>query len=88
MKTGDIFLLSNCTSTLMPVRRIFLAHDKTIAVIASILAVALIATGIVVTAVAGFRQDELAVNRTAEDVVAIEKQVRRGGPLMGYKELW
>jgi hypothetical protein len=88
MKTGDIFLLSNCTSTLMPVRRIFLGHDKAIAVIASILAVALIATGIVATAVAGFRQDKVAINRTAEGVVAIEKQVRRGGPMMGYKELW
>jgi hypothetical protein len=72
----------------MPVRRIFLGHDKAIAVIASILVVALIATGVVATAVAGFRQDKVAINRTTEGVVAIEMQVRRGGPMMGYKELW
>jgi hypothetical protein len=88
MKTGDILLLSKYTSMRASVRRTFVGHDKTIAWITTIVAVGIIATGIVATAVAGFKRGEVAVHRTAEAMVAAEKQVRRGGPMAGYKELW
>ena len=70
----------------MPKRRLFVGQDKAIAVISSILAVAVIATGMVATAVAGFKQGEVVVNRAAEGVLAVERQITRGGSLMGYTE--
>jgi hypothetical protein len=88
MKTSDILLLSKYTSTRAPVRRTYVGYDKTIAWITTIVAVGVIATGIVATAVAGFKRGEVALHRSAEAVVAAEKQVRRGGPLVGYRELW
>src|SRR5215211_3215732 len=49
MKTSDILLLSNCAC--WPKRRIFVGQDRVIALISSILAVGIIATGLVATAV-------------------------------------
>jgi cytochrome b subunit of formate dehydrogenase len=88
MKTVDILLLSNCTRARVPARRIFVGHDKTIAWVTTIVVLCVIATGIVATAVAGLKQGELALHRDAEAMVAAEKQVKQGGPLVGYKELW
>ena len=86
MKTSDLLLLNNCSYS--PKRRIFVGHDKTIALVSSILAVAIIATGLVATAIAAFKQGELALNRAAGAGVAIERQTTRGGSLMGYTETW
>jgi len=88
MKTGDILLLSKYTSMRAPGRRIFVGRDRTIAWATTVLAMCVIATGIVATAVAGFRQGGLAVDRGAEGMVTAEKQVSRGGPMVGYKEVW
>jgi hypothetical protein len=86
MKTSDILLLSNCTNS--PNRRIFVGQDKAIAIISSIIVATIIATALVAAAVAGFKQGEVVINRAAEGVVAVERQMTRGGPLMGYNELW
>jgi len=88
MKTDDILLLSNSTYGRGPARRIFVGHDRTIAWLAIIFAVCVIAIGIVATAIAGFKRDEVAIHRSAEAILAADKQVRRGGPLSGYPGLW
>jgi len=67
---------------------VFVGDEKAIALISSILATAVIATGLVATAVAGFKQGEAVLNRAGEGVVVVERQITRGGSLMGYTEAW
>ena len=85
MKTSDILLLSNSTHS--PNRRIFVGDEKAIALISSILATAVIATGLVATAVAGFKQGEAVLNRAGEGVVVVERQITRGGHLWATPKL-